>query len=188
MVILRIPDENVIIEEYDKIRSYLSNIDIDYERWKPVPDISSDLSPEQILTIYEKQINDLKRRGGYITADVIDVNPNTPGLDAMLAKFNIEHSHNEDEVRYIVSGRGIFHIHPDKGPVVTIEVEQGDLIRVPHGTLHWFDLCGDRHIRAIRLFQNSSGWTPNYTNSKIDQRYEPVCWGPYYIPPNTQTK
>jgi len=106
----------------------------------------------------------------------------------MLAKFNIEHSHNEDEVRYIVSGRGIFHIHPDKGPVVTIEVEQGDLIRVPHGTLHWFDLCGDRHIRAIRLFQNSSGWTPNYTNSKIDQRYEPVCWGPYYIPPNTQTK
>ena len=188
MVILRIPDENVTLEEYDEIRLYLSSIGIDYERWEPVPDISSDLSPEQILTIYEKQINDLKRRGGYITADVIDVNPNTPGLDAMLAKFNIEHSHNEDEVRYIVSGRGIFHIHPDKGPVVTIEVEQGDLIRVPHGTLHWFDLCGDRHIRAIRLFQNSSGWTPNYTNSKIDQRYEPVCWGPYYIPPNTHTK
>src|SRR5262245_55486639 len=98
MVILRIPDENVMLEEYDKIRSYLSNIGIDYERWEPVPDIASDLSSEQILAIYEKQINDLKRRGGYVTADVIDVNPNTPGLDTMLAKFNIEHSHNEDEV------------------------------------------------------------------------------------------
>ncbi|MGH9982090.1 MAG: hypothetical protein ACRD6U_11115 [Nitrososphaeraceae archaeon] len=101
---------------------------IDYERWEPVPAISPDLPPEQILTIYEKQINELKKRGGYITAYVIDVNPNTPDLDAMLAKFNVEHSHNEDEVRYIVSGRGLFHIHPDNGPVVTIEVEQGDLI------------------------------------------------------------
>jgi len=188
MVILRIPDENVLLEEHDKIRSYLSNIGIDYEHWEPVPAISPDLPPEQILTIYEKQINELKKRGGYITSYVIDVNPNTPDLDAMLAKFNIKHSHNEDEVRYIVSGRGLFHIHPDNGPIVTIEVEQGDLIRVPRGTLHWFDLCGDRHIRAIRLFQSSSGWTPFYTNSKIDQRYEPVCWGPTYIPLHSPTK
>ena len=188
MVILRIPDENVLLEEHDKIRSYLSNIGIDYEHWEPVPAISPDLPPEQILTIYEKQIDELKKRGGYITADIIDVNPNTPGLDAMLAKFNVEHSHNEDEVRYIVSGRGLFHIHPDNGPIVTIEVEQGDLIRVPRCTLHWFDLCGDRHIRAIRLFQSSSGWTPFYTNSKIDQRYEPVCWGPNYIPLHSPTK
>ena len=34
-----------------------------------------------------------------------------------------------------------------------IEVEAGDLIRVPKGTHHWFDLCADRRIRAIRLFQ-----------------------------------
>jgi cupin superfamily acireductone dioxygenase involved in methionine salvage len=27
-----------------------------------------------------------------LTADVIDVNQDTPGLDAMLAKFNIEHA------------------------------------------------------------------------------------------------
>ena len=60
MVILRIPDENVLLEEHDKIRSYLSNIGIDYERWEPVPAISPDLPPEQILTTYEKQINELK--------------------------------------------------------------------------------------------------------------------------------
>lgn len=188
MVILRIPNENLLLEEHDKIRSYLSNIGIDYEHWEPIPDISPDMPSEQILTIYEKQINELKKRDGYITADVIDVNPNTPGLNAMLAKFNVEHSHNEDEVRYIISGRGLFHIHPDNGPIVTIEVEQGDLIRVPRGTLHWFDLCGDRHIRAIRLFQSSSGWTPFYTNSKIDERYEPVCWGPTYIPSHSPKK
>ena len=45
----------------------------------------------------KNKLTNLKKRGGYITADVIDVNPNTPDLDAMLAKFNVEHSHNEDE-------------------------------------------------------------------------------------------
>ena len=45
------------------------------------------------------------------------------------------------------------------------------------------DLCADRKIRAIRLFQDSAGWTPHYTNSGVDRGYEPVCWGPRYIPP-----
>ena len=82
----------------------------------------------------------------------------TPNLDTMLAKFSVEHWHDEDEVRFIVRGRGLFHIHPrDNGPVIAIECEAGDLIRVPRGTWHWFDLCGDRHIRAIRLFQDKAG-------------------------------
>src|SRR5213082_2220419 len=75
-----------------------------------------------------------------------------------------------------------------QGPVVAIEVEAGDLMRVPRGTRHWFDLCGDRRIRAIRLFQDKSGWTPHYTGSGVDRNYEPVCWGPRYIPPQTAAK
>jgi 1,2-dihydroxy-3-keto-5-methylthiopentene dioxygenase len=183
MAILRIPDENRLLKEYNEIRNYLANIGIDYEQWEPLEDVSNETSSEKILYAYTKQINELKTRGRYVTADVIDVNYNTPGLDSMLAKFNIEHRHEEDEVRYIIDGRGLFHIHPQNSPVVAIEVEAGDLIRVPRGTLHWFDLCGDRRIRAIRLFQDTSGWTPHYTHSGIDTRYEPVCWGPWYIPP-----
>jgi 1,2-dihydroxy-3-keto-5-methylthiopentene dioxygenase len=185
MAILHIPDENRSLKQHDEIRDFLASIGIDYERWEPLEDISSYTSPEQILNAYTKQINELKSRGGYVSADVIDVNPDTPGLDSMLAKFNIEHRHDEDEVRYIVDGRGLFHIHPQHGPVIAIEVEAGDLIRVPRGTLHWFDLCGDRRIRAVRLFQDTSGWTPHYTHSGIDRKYEPVCWGPWYIPPQT---
>ena len=46
---------------------------------------------------------ELRRRGGYVTADVIDVSPETPILEVMLAKFNREH---EDEVRFIIHGPG----------------------------------------------------------------------------------
>jgi 1,2-dihydroxy-3-keto-5-methylthiopentene dioxygenase len=188
MAVLRIPDERRSLSKQNEIRDYLAGIGIEYERWSIAEDVAADASAEQVLTAYASQIDELKRRGGYVTADVIDVHPDTVGLDAMLAKFNIEHRHEEDEVRYIVAGRGLFHIHPTAGPVVALEVEAGDLIRVPRGTLHWFDLCGERRIRAIRLFQDMSGWTPHYTNSGVDRGYEPVCWGPRYIPPQTATR
>jgi 1,2-dihydroxy-3-keto-5-methylthiopentene dioxygenase len=188
MAVVRIPDENRTLQAQSDVRDYLAGIGIEYERWEIVVGIGADASSEEILGVYEKQIADLKRRGGYVTADVIDVKPDTPGLETMLAKFNIEHRHDEDEVRYIIAGRGLFHIHPATGPVVAIEVEAGDLIRVPKGTLHWFDLCGDRRIRAIRLFQDVTGWTPHYTNSSVDRAYEPVCLGPRYIPPQLPAK
>ena len=111
MAIVRIPDENRSLQEHDEVRDYLAAVGIDYEYWEPVTGVPSDASVEQILNVYAKQIDELKRRGGYVTADVIDVNHDTPGLDAMLARFNIEHRHDEDEVRYIVNGRGLFHIH-----------------------------------------------------------------------------
>jgi len=78
-------------------------------------------------------------------------------------------------------GGGVFHIHPVGGAVTAIEVEAGDLIRVPRGTWHWFDLCSDRQIRAIRLFQDQAGWTPVYTESAVETKYEPVCFGLSYV-------
>jgi 1,2-dihydroxy-3-keto-5-methylthiopentene dioxygenase len=188
VAVLRIPDENRTIGELDDVRDYLAGIGINYERWQLPAELPRDAPSDEILNAFSEQIEELKRRGGYVTADVIDVNPETPGLDAMLAKFNIEHTHDEDEVRYIIAGRGLFHIHPKESAVVAIEVEAGDLIRVPRGTLHWFDLCGERRIRAIRLFQDKSGWTPHYTSSGVDRNYDPVCWGPRYIPPQTAAK
>jgi len=177
---VHIPDERRTIHEPAAVRDYLAGIGIDYERWD-TPRLADDAAAPEVLAFYGKQIDRLKAQGGYVHADVIDVTQATPGLDAMLAKFKTEHWHDEDEVRFIVAGRGLFHIAPAQGPVVSITVEAGDLIRVPRGTRHWFDLCGERRIRAIRLFQDPSGWTPHYTHSGVDSRYEPVCFGPRYV-------
>jgi 1,2-dihydroxy-3-keto-5-methylthiopentene dioxygenase len=185
MAILNIPEENRTLTDPVEITAYLAGIGIDYEQWQTDAKVDIGASSEEILTAYAPQIEQLKARGGYVTADVIDVNPNTSGLETMLAKFNIEHTHDEDEVRFIVAGRGLFHIHPPGKSVVGIEVVAGDLIRVPRGTLHWFNLCSDRRIRAIRLFQDMSGWTPTYTGSGVDRKFQPVCLGPAYIAQQT---
>jgi 1,2-dihydroxy-3-keto-5-methylthiopentene dioxygenase len=186
MATLRIPDENRTITEAGAVRDYLAGMGIDYERWEASRPVSPGAPQEEILAAYSVEIDRLKAQGGYVTADVIDVNAQTPNLEAMLNKFNSEHWHDEDEVRFIIEGRGLFHIHPQRGAVVAIEVEAGDMIRVPRGTWHWFDLCADRRIRAIRLFQDASGWTPRYTQSGVDRNYMPVCLGPAFIPPQTR--
>jgi len=184
MAVVRIPEENRTLVDAGAVGTYLAGRGIEFERWTPDGRVADGAGADVILAAYAGKIDELKARGGYVTADVIDVKPETPGLEAMLAKFSSEHWHDEDEVRLIVEGRGLFHVHPsDGGPVFAIEVEAGDLIRVPRGTHHWFDLCGDRRIRAIRLFQDVSGWTPHYTNTGVDRGFQPVCFGPAYLPP-----
>ena len=182
MAVINIPAKGITLTGGDAVRDTLSEIGIDYARWENVKHVADDATDDEILDAYSFEIEELKAKGGYVTADVINVVPTTPGLDEMLAKFNREHWHDEDEVRFIVKGHGLFHIAPANGDVLSIEMEAGDMIRVPRGTRHWFNLCGDRTIRAIRLFQDISGWTPHYTESGVDAGYEPVCFGVSYIP------
>jgi 1,2-dihydroxy-3-keto-5-methylthiopentene dioxygenase len=176
MATVTIADENKTFHNEQEITSLLASHGIDYQRWQSAHAVADDAPAEEILRAYANEIEQLKQRGGYVTADVIDVDPKTDGLDAMLAKFNREHWHDEDEVRFIIAGHGLFHIHTTAGPVLAIEVEAGDLIRVPRGTLHWFNLCADRRIRAIRLFQDTSGWTPHYSDSRVDEQFIPRCF------------
>ena len=110
MAVLRFPEEDRKIDDEPEIRSELAALGIDYERWS-LDRVGADASADDVLAAYSDEIEEMKRRGGYVTADVIDVNPATPNLDAMLAKFDKEHTHDEDEVRFILAGRGIFFLN-----------------------------------------------------------------------------
>jgi 1,2-dihydroxy-3-keto-5-methylthiopentene dioxygenase len=181
MAVVIVPDENRRVEGAGPINEFLAPFGIHYEQWPLAERVDPDAAPEEILAAYAPEIEVLKAKGGYVTADVINVTPATPGLEAMLEKFKSEHTHSEDEVRFILKGRGLFHIHPEQGPVFAIQVEAGDLINVPLGTKHWFDLCQEKTIRAVRLFQDKAGWTPHYVENGAHGRYAPVCWGPNYV-------
>lgn len=171
MAVLTIPDKNLVLTDANEIKNYLASINIDYEHWKNVKNVSPDASEDEILDAYSDEIEKLKKSGGYVTADVINIVPETPNLETMLNKFRPEHWHDEDEVRFIVKGCGIFHIAPENGDVAAVKMTAGDLMRVPKGTKHWFDLDKNKTVRAIRLFQDVSGWTPQYTESGREKNY-----------------
>ena len=186
MASVTIRDEDTTIRAPEAISEYLSRYGIWYRRFEGADDLGQRATDEEILAAYDEPIQALKRDGGYVTADVINVSADTSGLEQMLAKFDKEHWHDENEVRFVVKGRGLFHINPQDGPVFSIQVEAGDLINVPRGMHHWFHLCDERMIRCIRLFQDPSGWTPHYTDSGEDSKYQPLCMGPTYLPPRVE--
>src|SRR4051794_37398117 len=131
MAILTIVTEQRTIESASEIEQSLLGFGISYERWPILPGINESSSGEQVLSAYADRVERVMKDGGYTKVDVIDVTAITPGLDAMLAKFSAEHWHDEDEVRFTVQGRGVYHVHSPEGVVAKLEVGPGDMIRVP---------------------------------------------------------
>ncbi|HZI72659.1 MAG TPA: hypothetical protein VFD73_01260, partial [Gemmatimonadales bacterium] len=90
MATVRIPEENRSLTEQHDVTDYLAKLGIDYERWPVSERVPEHASADEVLEAYRPEIDQLKARGGYVTADIIDVTAETPGLEAMLAKFKTE--------------------------------------------------------------------------------------------------
>ncbi len=111
---------------------------------------------------YQPAVAALKAERGYVAEDVVALSPETPNLDAICDKFKDEHLHQEDEVRFVLDGAGVFEIRARDERWMQITVERGDLIVVPEGRYHRFFLTAARSIRCVRLFKDPSGWVPHY--------------------------
>lgn len=107
----------------------------------------------------------IKRDQGYVDEDFVELGPATPNLDTICAKFDKEHFHTEDEVRFVVAGDGIFDVRDGGDRWIRIEVGEGDMIVIPARKYHRFYLTDRKQIRCMRLFANHEGWTPLYRDA-----------------------
>ena len=106
---------------------------------------------------------------GYVTQDQVALEPTTPNLGAICDKFKDEHLHDDDEVRFVLEGEGVFDIRSLDDRWMRIEVFPGDLIVVPSGRFHRFFLTDRKHIRCVRLFKDANGWSPKYREGAPDR-------------------
>jgi len=111
---------------------------------------------------YQPSVDALKAERGYIEQDVIALRPETPNLEAICAKFVDEHFHDDDEVRFVLEGEGIFDIRSSDDRWMRVVVQPGDLIVVPKDRHHRFLLTDAKTIRCVRLFREPSGLVPRY--------------------------
>jgi 1,2-dihydroxy-3-keto-5-methylthiopentene dioxygenase len=111
---------------------------------------------------YGKKLTEYQEERGYGTRDEIALFPSMENLDAICAKFLDEHHHEDDEVRFVLEGEGIFDIRSNDDEWMRIVVQPGDLIIVPAGKHHRFMLTDSRTIKCVRLFQDPAGWAPVY--------------------------
>lgn len=126
-----------------------------------------DAEEEQVLIALDGYFEQLRQSAGYQARDLIVLHPAISNLDAVLAKFDRCHTHDDDEVRYIIVGEGIFgFVRPD-GSQVELTVQAEEYINVPAGTEHWFRLTPNKRVKAVRYFITTEGWIPNYTDTPI---------------------
>jgi 1,2-dihydroxy-3-keto-5-methylthiopentene dioxygenase len=165
------PDQ-LLFESRDhaEISRALAARGIRFERWPSRGRLGAEPSAEAVLTAFAPEIARLKSEGGYVTADVVRVSPDHPERAALRQKFLAEHRHSEDEVRFFVAGAGLFSLHVDH-EVLELLCEAGDLLSVPAGTPHWFDMGDAPSFVAIRLFQTEAGWAAQFTGSAIAQGF-----------------
>ena len=166
---------NKVLTHLEDIAATLAEVGVRFERWQASAPIQPGAAQDEVIAAYRPQIDKLMAEQGYVTVDVVSLNKDHPQKDELRAKFLDEHRHGEDEVRFFVAGSGLFTLHVgDK--VYEVECVKDDLISVPDGTTHWFDMGPEPSFVAIRFFTEPDGWVGHFTGTDIAQkfpRYEP---------------
>lgn len=156
--------------DHAAIAAALARVGVRFEQWEASQPIAPGASQDEVIAAYRGDIDRLMADQGYQAVDVISLAPDHPDRATLRQKFLSEHIHSEDEVRFFVAGSGQFTLHID-GYVYDIVCEQGDLIGVPDGTPHWFDMGESPYFVAIRLFTNKEGWVAQHTGDDIASRF-----------------
>lgn len=170
MATIKIQGTNEVIENHQEVSSFLADQGVIYEQWDKgkVPNelsekyVLTDGEKQALLDAYKQEIQDIAARRGYKAWDIITLAEHTPNLDEMLINFQRKHIHTDDEVRFIVSGHGVFIIQGKNEQFFEVHLNPGDLISVPESVLHYFTLAEDRKVVAIRIFVTTEGWVPVY--------------------------
>lgn len=148
----------------------LAAVGVRFEQWQADKVLPPNASQGDIIAAYQDDIDRLRREEGYQSVDTISLTPDHPARTELRRKFLNEHTHSEDEVRFFVDGAGQFTLHIGDR-VYDILCVKGDLIGVPDGTRHWFDMGEAPSFTAIRLFTSKDGWVAKFTGSEIAGRF-----------------
>jgi 1,2-dihydroxy-3-keto-5-methylthiopentene dioxygenase len=166
---LRTDDAGLIGDE-------LATRGIVFDRRSIVSDVDASGPAERILADYADQVAAINSDDRYRHIDVAALRPDhsDPGWQdraaAARSKFLAEHRHAEDEVRFFVAGRACFYLHLEP-EVIAVVCGSGDLLTVPAGARHWFDMGSDPDFAAIRFFEQADGWIGDFTGDPIGERF-----------------
>jgi 1,2-dihydroxy-3-keto-5-methylthiopentene dioxygenase len=168
-------DDAPLIAELDtadegRIRDALARINVRFERWAALQALASTDQDVDILAAYQPEIQRLERSHAYQAVDVMRCLPDHPQREQLRAKFLAEHTHDDDEVRFFVEGAGMFYLHAE-ARVHMVLCERNDLLSVPAGMRHWFDMGPEPHFTVIRLFTAPEGWVARFTGDPIATRF-----------------
>lgn len=160
---------------FEAIAERMEEIGVRLEQWEAQKPLAAQAPQEEIIAAYQDSVDRLCQKYGFKSVDVISIKPDHPEKKALREKFLSEHTHSDFEVRFFVEGQGQFYLHA-QGKVYTLLCGQGDLISVPAGMRHWFDMGANPNLKCIRLFTTPEGWIADFTGDNIAERFPRLAW------------
>lgn len=152
---------NKVLTHFDDIQSTLAENGVRFERWQPSP-LEKGASEAQMMAAYQSQIDAL----GYARVQVVSVTGDHPQKDALRAERLNEHICNEDQARFFIAGQGLFSLRIGDY-VYGVRCEKHDLLIVPAGMHHWFDMGENPHFVVLHMFNTTEGSVPTLTGNDI---------------------
>ena len=175
-------EDGTVLTDITAIQAALAPLGVQVRHWPTGddPDLTAlldrpaldDAQKDRVLTGLDHYFQTLKDEQGYHSRDLIVLHADIPNLDKALEKFNPAHTHDDDEVRYIVDGEGVFGFTMPDDSQAELLLERGEYINVPKDAEHWFHLTATKRIKAVRYFSGTDGWVPRYTGTDI--RVDPL--------------
>jgi 1,2-dihydroxy-3-keto-5-methylthiopentene dioxygenase len=164
-------------EKPGEIADALESVGVRFEQWDANRPTAQDASDADVLAAFADDVDRITRDAGYVTVDIARLQRSDETDAEWITKssgarhkFLAEHTHADDEVRFFVSGRGAFYLRLD-GKVHIVLCAAGDLLGVPAGTRHWFDMGTDPEFTALRFFRDPEGWIGDFTGDEIATRF-----------------
>lgn len=160
---------------FDAAAEYLGEHGIRLRARALVPGSIVDLAGPEIVARYAGFVDEICAAEGFAVVDCVNLQPtdDAEGRERAAAArraFRFEHRHAEDEVRFFLDGRSCFYLH--LAPVVLAVIcEPGELLSVPAGTAHWFDMGPRPQLCAIRFFERPDGWVGEATGDPIAEHF-----------------
>ncbi|GMH52855.1 hypothetical protein TrST_g3846 [Triparma strigata] len=108
----------------------------------------------------DQKLDDIKVRDEYKNFDIVELDGGKMEkvkYEGFMTKFFETHYHEDDEVRYILSGGGYFDCRYESA-WYRIQVKVGDCICIPEFLWHRFVCDTGRKVRAMRLFKDAPKW------------------------------
>lgn len=158
-------------DDFDIAAARLQLAGVSFQQWIVKPLQVSAVTEQQVLDAYADEVSDICRREDFSLVDCVKLHPEpAPGwlhrAETARAAFQSEHRHAEREVRYFVGGRGCFYLHIGRS-VLAIICEAGELLSMPAGIKHWFDMGPMPDMCAIRFFEQEEGWIGDFTGDRL---------------------
>jgi 1,2-dihydroxy-3-keto-5-methylthiopentene dioxygenase len=156
---------NKVLTHADDITATLAEHGVRFERWQPSP-IHKGASEAEMIAAYQPQIDAL----GYAAVAVFSVTSDHPQKDELRGQFLDERRYSEDEVRFFIAGQGLFTLHLGDY-VFAVRCEKNDLLVIPAGIPHWFDMGENPHLVTLHVFNSAQGAVPLFTGDDIASRF-----------------